>query len=71
MNIYKERLKYTRMSTFNDFDEIAAMIEDCEPVLLSAIPILPGGMVDIALSDLGAVIVDVEEETALVLAETV
>jgi len=40
-------------------------------VLLSAIPILPGGMVDIALSELGAVIVDAEEETPLILAETI
>ncbi len=59
------------MSSFNEFDELAATFEDCEPLLLSAIPILPGGMVDIALSELGAVIVDVEEEAYLVLAETI
>ena len=62
------------MSTINEFDEISAMIEDCEPVLFSAIPILPGGMVDIALSELGAVIVDVfhiEEKTNLVPVEPV
>lgn len=59
------------MSTFNDFDEIAATIDDGEPVLLSAILILPGGMVDIALSELGAVIVDIDEDTPLVLTETV
>ena len=52
------------MSTFNYFD-------DGEPVLLSAILILPEGMVDIALSELGAVIVDIDEDTPLVLTETV
>jgi hypothetical protein len=40
-------------------DDMTVMIEDCENVLLSAIPILSGGMVDIALSEFGASIVDV------------
>jgi hypothetical protein len=61
------------MSTYKLFDEIAVTIEGCEPVWLPAVPILPGGMVDIALNELGAVIVDVcpiEEETPLVPADT-
>ena len=62
------------MSNCNELDDFSIRIEDCENVLLSAIPILPGGMVDIALSELGAAIVDVclvEEETPLLLAGTI
>lgn len=62
------------MSTCNEFDDISVTSEDCEKPLLSAIPIPPGGMVDIALNELGATIVDVdlveEEEIPLLPAET-
>ena len=62
------------MSICNEFDDISLTIADYENVLLSAIPILPGGMVDVALSELGAAIVDVclvEEETPFLLAEPI
>ncbi|MEJ2550623.1 MAG: hypothetical protein P8Z34_08065 [Anaerolineales bacterium] len=35
------------------------MIEDCENALIPTIRILPGGMVDVALSEFGATLVDV------------
>ncbi len=41
------------------FDDITVTIEVDENELLSTIPILPGGMVDVALSEFGASIVDV------------
>jgi len=47
------------MATMTAFDDTTVTFEDCESVLLSAIPFLPGGMVDLALSGFGASLVDV------------
>ncbi len=47
------------MSIMTAYDDISVTIEDCENVPISAILILPGGMVDVALSEFGASIVAV------------
>jgi hypothetical protein len=41
------------------FDDTTVMFEDCENALIPTIRILPGGMVDVALSEFGATLVDV------------
>ena len=61
------------MSTYDTLDYVSETIDDSEDMFLSAIPIIPEGMVDVALSELGAVLIDVffvEKETPLFHAET-
>ncbi len=63
------------MSKFNELDLCSLRSEKlagCEDMTLSAIPIIPEGMVDVALRELGAVLSDVvlvDEEIPLYHAE--
>ena len=47
------------MSTINELDCFSETIDDREDLPFPAIPITHGGMVDVALSDLGAVLINV------------